>query len=184
MFYFYYVILPSNLSEKCSMILSRKIAVLFLLLSVVGCSSTGDRGVIQSSKERISPNAVATLVVTSPADSASEKVARSLESRLTGALTTQRIFARIAREGQRSNYELSVSLNQVREVTPLATFMLGVFAGSDEIHADVKLTNRSTRQVVTRFTANGKGAAHPLSSERGMEAALSELENQIIQGLR
>jgi hypothetical protein len=161
----------------------RSFIAILLLVAITGCSSTGSRGIVQASKAGIPPGHIATLVVDSAQDPDSLMAADRLRALLMDTLVSEGGVDRIVSENQNSHYDLEVRLVQVRKVSDFSSFMLGVFAGSDEVHADISLFDRRADNVVSRFTANGKGAAHPFSPEKGMGAALAEIQQQVILGL-
>ncbi len=60
----------------------------------------------------------------------------------------------------------------------------GVPAGSNELKAAVTLNDAATKAVVTVFDVSGESAAHPLSSENGMDDAIREAATKIVSALQ
>jgi len=162
----------------------KKLFLATALLALAACSSSGDRMTLVQQTEGITPGAIAALEVVASPDEDSQSAATELRGRLFGSLVANGIFGRIVSVSEPADYDLQVLLNNVDEVSLGATLFLGVFAGSDEAEANVTLTNRRNGNIVVQFQATGEGAAHPLSSERGMDSALRELDRQIVQGLQ
>ncbi|WP_422006057.1 DUF4410 domain-containing protein [Pyruvatibacter mobilis] len=161
-----------------------RLGILFLALFVAACSSSGTLQKVQSSGVSIKPNSVAALNVTSPSDADSLEAAEELRSRLFGSLVSQGLFEQVVPPSKPADYELTVALSGISEVSQGARIFFGVLAGSNKLTADVKLRDSTDDSVVRAFVVGGESAAHPLSSENDMGDAIREASSRIIQALR
>lgn len=158
--------------------------VVLLALFVAACSSSGTLQRMQSSDVPIRANSVAALEVTSASDSDSLEAAEELRSRLFGSLVSQGLFEQVVPPSKPADYELTIALSGVSEVSQGARIFFGALAGSNKLSANVKLQDATDQSVVRSFVVGGESAAHPLSSENGMSDAIREASSRIIQALR
>lgn len=165
--------------------LSKLVAVFLLAGLVAACSSSGKRVILNQKAEQIAPNAVVALEV-KPANQSFEaqSAAQTLRQSLSTDLQAERIFDRVVYAEEKADYDLVVTFTTLEEVSTASRVLLGVMAGGDESRADVVLRDRRDNHIVTRFQAEGEGASHPLSSETGIEAAVAEMNSQIVDALR
>jgi len=161
-----------------------RLSVVLLALFVAACSSSGTLQQLQSSDVPIRANSVAMLNVTSAGDSESLEAAEELRSRLFGSLVSQGVFEQVVPPTKPADYELTVALSGISEVSQGARIFFGALAGSNKLTADVKLRDTTTQSVVRSFIVGGESAAHPLSSENDMDDAIREASSRIIQALR
>jgi Domain of unknown function (DUF4410) len=155
-----------------------------LMLAVAACSSSGTLQRTQSTNEQVRPNSVASLTVTSPSDSESLEAAEELRSRLFGSLVSQGLFDQVVPPSKPSDYELTVALSGISEVSQGARIFLGVLAGSNKLSANVKLVDKTDSSVARAFIVGGESASHPMSSENDMGDAIREASSKIVQALR
>jgi len=158
--------------------------VLLSALVLAACSSTGTLQQTQSNNQQIRPNSVAALSVTSPGDSESLEAAEEIRSRLFGQLVSQGLFDQIVPPSKPADYELSVALSGISEVSQGARIFLGVLAGSNSLSANVKLVDKADGSIARAFVVGGESASHPMSSENGMGDAIREASSKIVQALR
>ncbi len=158
--------------------------IVLLSLTVAACSSSGTLQRTQSSNEPIRSNSVAALTVTSASDTESLEAAEELRSRLFGSLVSQGLFDQVVPPSKPADYELSVALSGISEVSQGARIFLGVLAGSNKLSANVKLVDKTDDSVTRAFIVGGESASHPMSSENGMGDAIREASSKIVQALR
>ncbi|WOF72725.1 DUF4410 domain-containing protein [Parvibaculaceae bacterium PLY_AMNH_Bact1] len=158
--------------------------IVLLSLTVAACSSSGTLQRTQSSNEPIRSNSVAALTVTSASDTESLEAAEELRSRLFGSLVSQGLFDQVVPPSKPADYELSVALSGISEVSQGARIFLGVLAGSNKLSANVKLVDKADGSVTRAFIVGGESASHPMSSENGMGDAIREASSKIVQALR
>lgn len=166
-----------------------KYGVLALLVfGLAACSSSGTIEVKQGLSEDIPPGKIVALEVDAiTEDSDADEVAEArqrMSSDLFGRLVAEGIFAQVVQAGQPADYDMTVVMSGIDEVSTGARIFFGVFAGADELVADVALQNNASQQQIAKFTVTGESASHPLSSETGMEDAVREAVNKIIGELR
>lgn len=165
--------------------ISALIPAFTILFVLAGCSSSGNIETFQKKSAEIQPNSVVSLhVETITANSSSSRVVEMLSDTLHGRLVSRNVFSSVVRPSQFADYSLDVKLHDSNEVSQGARIILGVFAGSNSLSADVTLRDLRTRQVVSSFRVSGESAAHPLSSENGMEDAVREATSKIVEELR
>ncbi len=160
------------------------VALLMFAIAVLGaCSSSGQRLVSIPLAAPIPVGASCSLeVVGNPQ---SDALANStLQALLNSMLTGTGIFRQVVQTGTPADYALRVEVQKVSRVSSTSRFMIGVFAGSNEIAAVVVLRELAAGSVITCFNVNGSSASHPLSNENEFDDALQEAANEICAGLR
>ncbi|WP_395016237.1 DUF4410 domain-containing protein [Dongia sp.] len=153
------------------------------LLFLTACNSSGTLAVATPKAEPIPPGKVVALSVTAAEDEDSQDAAGRLQNDLFGRLVTAGLFKQVVQAGQPSDYRMTVALSGVDKVSQGARIFLGVFAGSNELKADVTLFN-GTGGVVEKFAVTGESASHPLSDENGLDDAVREAATKVVQALR
>ncbi len=155
-----------------------------LLLLAAGCSSSGTIAVKTAKTGAIPPGKAVALDVTSAADEDSRDAAHRMRNELFGRLVAEGVFRQAVAAGEPADYRMAVALSGVEEVSTGARIFLGVMAGANELKAAVTLDDAASGTTVTAFDVTGESAAHPLSSESGMEDAVREAASRIIAALR
>jgi hypothetical protein len=151
---------------------------------VAGCSSSAKMTVQQPKSEPISSQSIVALDVTAPADEDSREVAQNVRAALFGRLVSEGLFSQVVAKDQPADYRMVVALSNVDVVSQGARIFLGVFAGSNDLTADVTLAKGTTIEPIAKFQVVGASAAHPLSSENDMDDAIKELVTKIVEALR
>jgi hypothetical protein len=151
---------------------------------VAGCSSSAKMTVQQPKTEIISSQSTVALDVTAPGDEDSREVAQNVRAALFGRLVSEGLFKQVLAKDQAADYRMTVALSNVDVVSQGARIFLGVFAGSNDLTADVTVTKAVATADLARFQVVGASAAHPLSSENDMDDAIKELVTKIVEGLR
>jgi hypothetical protein len=163
---------------------SKAITVCCLLLFAAACSSSGTMKMKTAKSAAIPPGHTVALDVTSAADEDSRNAAHQMRVELFGRLVAEGVFREVVAVGEPADYRMNVALGGVEEVSQGARIFFGVMAGSNELKAAVSLREAATNALVTEFDVTGESAAHPLSSESGMEDAIREAATRIITALR
>lgn len=83
-----------------------------------------------------------------------------------------------------ADYHMDVKIRGAREVSTGARIMLGAMIGPNTTTVAVTVRHQATNQIITAFEATGTSAAHPLSSEAGLDDAVREAVGKIMEGLR
>jgi hypothetical protein len=83
-----------------------------------------------------------------------------------------------------ADYRMDVKIRGAREVSTGARIMLGVMIGPNNTTVAVTVRHQATNQLITAFEVTGTSAAHPMSSEAGLDDAVREAVVKIIEGLR
>jgi len=161
-----------------------KMLGLCCLLLVAACSSSGDLKMKTPKAAAIPPGHTVALDVTSPADEDSRDVAHRMRVELFDRLVAEGVFRQVVAAKEPADYEMQVALNGVDEVSQGARIFFGVMAGSNELKAAVSLRDATTNAMVTEFDVAGESAAHPLSTESGMDSAVREAATKIITALQ
>jgi hypothetical protein len=163
--------------------LSKSFALCCLLLTAA-CSSSGTLEMKTPKAAAIPPGHSVALDVTAAADEDSRNAAHRMRVELFGRLVAEGVFRQVVAAGEPADYRMQVALGEVEEVSQGARIFLGVMAGSNELTAAVTLKDAATDAVVTAFDVSGESAAHPLSSENGMDDAVREAASNIIRALQ
>lgn len=156
-------------------------SILFAMFLITGCSSKGSLEVYQKSSSPIGVNKSASLEL---AGYSEPRISEQLKADLFGRLVSERIFSSVNHGEKSSDYNLNITILSSNTVSPTARIMLGVFAGTNSLKVDVKLYENLTGKLHSNFVASGESAAHPMSSESGLENAVREVVSNIINGLR
>jgi hypothetical protein len=101
----------------------------------------------------------------------------------SAVLSAKGSFARVVQTGEAAQYDVQVRLLAAAEVSQSARILFGVLAGANELAVRVEGFNTANHALLVSFTAMGKSASHPLSSENDMDAAIREAVDEIIKGL-
>ena len=163
---------------------SRLIAVCWLLLFAAACSSSGTLKMKTAKSAAIPPGHSVALDVTSAADEDSRDAAHRMRVELFGRLVAEGVFRQVVAVGEPADYRMEVALGGVEEVSQGARIFFGVMAGSNELKAAVSLREAAAGALITAFDVSGESAAHPLSSESGMEDAIREAATKIVTALQ
>ncbi len=167
--------------------ITRTLVSFATLLIVSGCSSVGEVQIERSLDTRIDNGAVASLSV-QPDKSlekteAVTKAVQRLRGELFGRLVSDQVFRQVVHPGEAARYDINVELLATREVSQGARIFWGVMAGSNELAVRVNVHDSDTKAVLTSFTAKGKSASHPFSSESHMDDAIREVVDEVIVAL-
>jgi len=158
-------------------------AMLISSTAINGCNSSAKILKHDSSGEEIRPDSVVALTMKSSAESESQEALEEMRARLYGLLVSQGIFAQVVAPTKPADYRMLVVLSGVDEVSQGARIFFGVFAGSNEVTAHVKLTDMVSDREIASFVIEGESASHPMSSESDMEDAVREVTSRIVQSL-
>jgi hypothetical protein len=151
------------------------------------CSSSGTLTVTQPKTQGIPPGQTVSLAV--ELDVAEplpvhQEVATRIRERLFGRLVSDGIFRAVVHAPEPADYRMDVKIRGAREVSTGARIMLGAMIGPNTTTVAVAVRHEATNQLLTAFEATGTSAAHPLSSEAGLDDAVREAVVKIIEGLR
>ncbi|WP_299380905.1 DUF4410 domain-containing protein [uncultured Kiloniella sp.] len=163
--------------------LKKVLITLFLTLFVTACSSSGKLTQTVAPTSVIDHTAYANLSVSTGQDDDAKDFANRLQDRLFGKLVSRKVFTSVNQNDATAKYDLEITISGAKKVSGAARVLFGVFAGSNNVTADVTLTDKNTGEVITTFKAEGKSASHPFSSESGAEDAIREVSEQIVTGL-
>ena len=166
----------------------RAVVVIVSFFIIFGCSSKGELQVQRGSDTRIDHKAVASLSV--EPDERVEKTeavleaVRRLRGQLFGRLVSEGVFGRVVQEGDASQYNVRARLLTAAQVSQTARILFGVLAGRNELAVQVDVFDAANNALLVSFTAKGKSASHPLSSENDMDDAIREAVDEIIVELK
>ena len=163
---------------------SKLITVCGLLLLAAACSSSGTLKMKTAKSAAIPPGHSVALDVTSAADEDSRDAAHRMRVELFGRRVAEGVFRQVVAVGEPADYRMEVALGGVEEVSQGARIFFGVMAGSNDLKAAVSLREAAADALITAFDVSGESAAHPLSSESGMEDAIREAATKIVTALQ
>jgi hypothetical protein len=165
----------------------KHIAILLLAGGLAACSASAKVAVTQPKSTTIPSNSVVALEVAASGsetvDEDTAAVLQKMRSSLFGGLVADGIFKQVVQPGEPADYTMKVSVDGVRSVSQGARIFLGVLAGENKFAAHCALNDAKTGAKVADFTVTGASAVHPLSSENGMEDAISKVVEKIIISL-
>jgi hypothetical protein len=178
----------SNKEEKSMKQFRGMLFVIVSLFVISGCSSKGELKEQRPLDTRIDHRAVASLSV-QPDEKVEKteavmKAVQRLQGRLYDRLVSEGVFGRVVQAGEASQYDVRVRLLVATEVSQGARILFGVLAGANELAALVDVFDTASRAPLVSFTAKGKSASHPLSSENEMDDAIREAVGEIILELK
>jgi hypothetical protein len=165
---------------------SKLVIALFVVGLVSACSSSGTLTVTQPKSQGIPPGKTASLSVEPGAAELRpihQEVATRVRDRLFGKLVSEGIFKAVVRAPEPADYSMDVRVRGARQVSTGARIFLGPMAGPNTLALAVQVHDR-TNQLVAAFDVTGTSAAHPFSSEAGLDDAVREAVNRIVQALR
>lgn len=165
---------------------SKLVIVLFVVGFVSACSSSGTLMVTQPKSQGIPPGQTASLSVEPGAAELRpihQEVATRVRDRLFGKLVAEGIFKAVVRVPEPADYSMDVKIRGARQVSGAARIWLGVMAGPNTLSLTVQVHDR-TNQLVVAFDVTGTSAAHPFSSQAGLDDAVREAVDRIVQALR
>ena len=168
------------------MLANRRIVLLLALVVAVaaGCSSHATMTMRQPKTSPIVPGHSVALKFASNGDEDSREVAQELRSELYGRLVSEGLFKQVLSAEEDADYAMDVRLSGVDVVSQGARIFLGVFAGANELTADVVVRDKRSGDIITSFSVTGDSAAHPMSSENDMDDAIDEVVTKIVGALR
>ncbi|HYM02822.1 MAG TPA: DUF4410 domain-containing protein [Stellaceae bacterium] len=156
--------------------------LLVLSLALAGCASEGELKVdSQSSPLQSSYESVR--VAIQPTAKDSQEIIGDVRSSVVGQLLSSGRFHRISADGEPADVIVTVDIVQYERVSVGERILVGALAGRNRVSARVTVSDGRTGSVIRRFEAQGKSAAHPLSSEAGYTDALREFSRQVLLGL-
>ncbi|MGH7820434.1 MAG: DUF4410 domain-containing protein [Candidatus Binatia bacterium] len=161
------------------------ILAVLALVGFVACSSSGTLTMKTPASQGIRPGSTVALSVEATATvSEAPKVVSRLRDRLYSKLLSEGIFRTVVPPTEPADYRLEAKLTGAREVSTFARVMLGVMTGPNIAEMSVELRDMASNRVVRAFEVAGHSASHPFSSEAGLEDAVREATEKIVEGLR
>jgi hypothetical protein len=161
---------------------------LLIVLALSACTSSGQVQVAKERSEAIRPGSTVALSVEAVEGSGNadhvQRGLQDLRGNLFANLPASGVFTQVVQEGQQADYEMDVDVTNVRFVSGSARFWGGVFAGANVVSGDVTLTDASNGLEVTKFSATGESASHPISSDSGFDSAVREFSTQVTTTLQ
>jgi len=169
-------------------LISAKVVFLLLFIAFLpACSSSGKITIQQAKSESIEVGKTVSLSVEPDVENVKavhQDVASRIRERLFGKLVTDRIFKAVAMAPEPADYRMDVKVKGARQVSTGARIFLGTMAGSNNLTADVKVFEFTSNRLITAYQVQGASASHPLSSQAGLDDAIREAADKIIEGLR
>lgn len=154
-----------------------------LALALAGCESTGALQMRQPRAAPIESNRIVALNVIAANTADAQAALRDVGLHLFGLLTTSGRFAAVVTPTDAAHYDLDVYLSDAKIVTKGGQALRGAFGHAHALTAEVRLTDRIAKQTVTAFRARGESASNPLSDQSGLDDAVRELGQQVLNGL-
>ncbi|MFC1895497.1 DUF4410 domain-containing protein [Thermodesulfobacteriota bacterium] len=171
------------MSTQRNKICSLMFVVIFILVMLTGCSTTGSLKINESVEGQTIKGAVVALIVTTPNSNRNE-VAIHLREQVVKHLLGACLPKNITEQGdQNADYMIAIKLTTIHKVPYSSRYHCGVLAGSNKITGDVTVIDVKTGQTVRSFSFHGKSAAHPLSGKSDMKDAINKATEEIIKGL-
>jgi len=152
-------------------------------LSACAASARGSLEPMAVPQRDIVPGSTVALAINSDTTADAQEVVTRLRERLFGALVAEGLFTQVVPAHSAAGYDLEVNITEVNKVSTASRVILGVLGGRNRATASVRLSKSGETKPVRSFTATGESAAHPASSESGMEDAVRLLAQEIMLGL-
>lgn len=161
----------------------------FLMVAgLAACSSSGELTVAKPKSEAVRPSSTVALDVDSTEDSGTpEHVANGVNDvrqELFSGLQSSGVFSRVVQPTETADYTMQVDLTNVRFVSGSARFWGGALAGANVVTGNVNVVDNSNGIELTSFSAEGKSASHPISSETGFDDAVRQFGDKVVEGLQ
>ena len=165
-----------------------KLVIALLIAGLVSaCASSGKVTITQPKTQAISPGKTVSLSVkpgVADPKPIHQKASTRVRDALFGKLVSNSIFKAVVHAPEPADYSMDVKISGARQVSTGARIWLGVMAGSNNITLTVQVHNQATNQLITAFEVRGESAAHPLSSQAGLDDAVREAVDRLIDTLR
>ncbi len=162
--------------------LTRSGAAVAIVVVLAACTTQSEVNTLQTKTVEIAPTSVVALDVATSDDADAVEVAGHVRDQLFGKLVSRGIFLTVRpKDAPEAQYDMTVTVSNVEKVSVAARLFVGVFAGGDELTATVTMTDRATGNVINQFEVKTEAAAHWLSSEYGIDNAINQLTDQIVQ---
>lgn len=171
---------------------TKTVMAAMLVLALGACSSTGAITMQQEKTASIPAGKSVSLNVESdiPPDanesqiSEFKEITQRVKAALFGRLVSEGVFKQVLQPTETGDYRMNVTLKSAYKVSQGARILVGVFAGSNKLDADVELIDESTKSTVTAFQVVGESASHPFSTESGLDDAVREAADEILLALQ
>lgn len=163
------------------------ILVMLVVCTLAACSSKGNLVMNKAITQEIPSGKTLSLVVEPNNEKVRlihKEVISRIREKLFVKLVSESVFRQVVHVPEPADYQMKVKLQGARKVSTAARIWLGVFAGTNNLSANVKLYDDQSDQLVTEFDVQGASAAHLFSGENTLDDAIREAVDQIIQVLR
>jgi hypothetical protein len=166
---------------------AKVVFVLFFICFISACSSSGKINIEQAKSEIIVKGKTVSLLVEPEVENVKavhQEVASRIRERLFGKLVADGLFKAVVHAPEPADYRMDVKVKGAREVSTGARIWLGVMAGSNNLTLAVKVFEFKSNREITAYQVQGSSASHPLSSEAGLDDAIREAVDKIVEGLK
>lgn len=153
-------------------------------LGLAACSTTSEVTALTPKTGTIPPQSIVALDVRNiDGDAEGAEVAGRVRDRLFGKIVSRGKFSQVVPKGSAAPYAMDVAISGVNKVSTGARIFAGVFAGGDELAATVTIRDASTNVVVNQFGVSTEAAAHWMSSDYGIDSAIEQLTDKVVEGI-
>lgn len=166
--------------------IQRTILLLSLAVAATGCMATAKGTImqIQPVAAKIDASKAAHFVFSGPTETNKVQLVSSARSSVYSAVSASGVFNSLQSNSQGAAYSLTVTILEVNTVSTAARVLAGVFAGRNRISGSVSVVEIASGRTIASFTAVGESAAHPYSSEAGIQDAVAAFSQQVVMGLK
>lgn len=146
-----------------------------------GCSTSGSLKIHESIRNVTIKEAVVDLNVI-PVNSNWNNVSNELKEQIANQLRRTSLSEKKTDES--ADYKISITLEEVYEVSGENRSLFGVLLGPNKISGDVTVINIKTNQLVRYFSFQGESSSHPYSVVNDIGSAIYRAAEEIIRGIQ
>lgn len=165
----------------------QKHILIFALMVLVGCASTGTLKSTMLSDVKLSNFKTIVIHVSSQVPEASNEVIQ-LESLTITKLREKGLFEKViagsASPDAQADLKIDVEITKLKKVTAAARAMLGALAGRGGVVLNAKLIDLNTEEIISTFEAEGKSSGGSIfagTTNQAIEQAASQIV-EYVQG--
>ena len=113
----------------------------------------------------------------------SDEVLPDVRSAVLGQLLSGGRFSKVVVADEPTDLVMTIDIVKYAKVSVGERLLIGAMAGRNRVNLAVKIVQPGSDSVIEAFEADGKSAAHPLSSESGLSDAVREAAKQVAAGV-
>jgi len=160
----------------------RAFFVMVFVVTLSACSSSGSLTMTSGGSVQDLPASPTLRLVVNPVVGDSDEVLSDVRSAILSQLMATGRYTSVVTAPVPTDLVITVDIVKYSKVSVGERLLVGLLAGKNRVHTDVKITRTSNGALVKSFHAEGNSAAHPLSSESGISDAIREVAKEVASG--